>query len=85
MIDIYGSTWVGSMDSMASISSTLNPRRLREQVLVDPAINWLVPMQDLIDAIVTVEVVVDRTVDVIVTRLSDEKAESRLALNKLAP
>ena len=42
-------------------------------------------MQDLIDAIVTVEVVVDRTVDVIVTRLSDEKAESRLALNKLAP
>jgi hypothetical protein len=42
-------------------------------------------MHDLIDAIVTVEVVVDKTVEVVVTRLSDEKAESRLALNKLAP
>jgi hypothetical protein len=30
-------------------------------------------------------IVVDKTVEVIVTMLSDKKAESRLALNKLAP
>ena len=73
------------MAAIASILSVGIPRRLREQVLVEPATNWLELIHDLMEAIVTVEVVVVREVDVKVAIFNDEKAERRFALNKLEP
>ena len=53
--------------------------------MVEPATNWLELIHDLMEAIVTVEVVVVREVDVKVAIFNDEKAERRFALNKLEP
>ena len=67
----YGSTWVGAMASRALISSIRIPRRLREQVLVDPAINCPDPIQDWVNVDpVTVVVVVMVLVDL---RMSNKR------------
>jgi hypothetical protein len=70
------------MAARASISSTFIPRRLREQLFVDPAINWAEAMQDLTDTIEAVDVMVDSTVDVKDNRftLAVSKLEMRLAI-----
>ena len=73
------------MAAIASILSVGFPRRLLEQMLVEPAKNWAEAMQDLIETIVTVEVIVANEVDVKVKMLNDDKAERRFELNKLAP
>ena len=67
------------MAARASICSMGIPRRLREQTLVEPAINCPEDMQDLIETLVAVDVIVAREVDVKVV-----KTEFRLRLlNKL--
>jgi len=72
------------MAARALISSTLIPRRLREQVLLDPATNWAAPMQDLTETIEAVDVTVASTVDVTVISalLAVSKLDRRLAIPK---
>ena len=74
----HGSTGAGGIAAKASISSMLISRRLREQAAVNVvgsvdvdgvvALNWRGPMQDLIDATLTVETMVLKTVEVTVTK-----------------
>ena len=67
------------MASKASICSMGIPRRLREHVSLEPAVNCAAAMQDLTETMVAVDVIVDREVDVKVV-----KSEFRLRLtNKL--
>ena len=64
----YGSTGAGARASIASISSMLIPRRLRDQAWVDltplASANCVPSIHDLIDAVVTIKVVVFKTVGV---------------------